>query len=367
MFFEEKLEQMRNVIDQIDKEERILVWGMGRHTDELLKYTNLLSFSDLRFTGRGKLDITYFGRPIVSVSELNFDEIDCIVISSWKFQEEIEQEIKSRGFSKRIIKFYETGIEGDFFRLPHSDKREGFYFEGNYATWSLAEEAGRGYDDPAILEKVYRTTLQVINGEAKYERDSVAFYETAYTYHLMMLVGIMCSQRETVNIVDYGGALGSLYWQNKEILDEYIGKTIVWKVVEQPNYVQCGREKIQNDNITFWESIDEVEKADIVIFSGVLQYLENYREIIQKTIALNPRYILLDRTFTSEKSRIVVQHVCQEIYEGTYPAKIFGKSEIADLLKGYRLMAEFPSFVDTDEYVDGMVVKVKGMIFQSES
>lgn len=365
MFFEEKLEQINNVIDQIDRERMILIWGMGQHTDELLKYTSLLSFPNLMFTGKSEPgDKIIYGRPVVSISELDFDELDCIVISSWRFQEEIEQTIKNIGFKNKIIKLYQTEVEGEFFRLPHLDKREGFYFEGNYTTWQAAEDTASGYDAPEILEKVYNTTLKVINGEAKYERDSVAFYETAYTYHLMMLIGILCSQRETVSILDYGGALGSLYWQNKEILDEYTNNKFFWHIVEQFNYVQCGRTGIQNESIRFWESIDEVKRADLVIFSGVLQYLENYKDIIQKVVRLKPKYILVDRTFVAKNSRIVVQHVNQDIYEGAYPAKIFGESEIEDLLNEYRLIVEFPSFVDSDEVVDGMVVKIKGMIFK---
>lgn len=364
MFFEEKLEQINNIINQIDKEKRILVWGMGLHTDELMKYTNLLSFPNLMFTGKGKLREGIFGKLVVRISELDLDEIDCIVISSWKFQEEIEETIKAKGFKNKIIKLYQTEVEGEFFRLPHLDEREGIYFEGNYPTWRAAENTASGYDAPEILEKVYTTTLKVINGEAKYERDSVAFYETAYTYHLMMVIGILCSQKETINIIDYGGALGSLYWQNKEILDEYVNNKFFWHIVEQSNYVQCGRTGIQNENISFWDSIDEVERADLVIFSGVLQYLENYKEVIQKVVQLKPKYILVDRTFVAKNSRIVVQHVNQDIYEGAYPAKIFGESEIADLLNEYRLLVEFPSFVDSDEFVDGMIVKIKGMIFK---
>lgn len=300
------------------------------------------------------------------ISELNLDDFDYIVISSWKFQKEIEQSIKSIGFKNKIIKIYQTETEGEFFRLPHLNQQDGFYFEGNYTTWQEAENASSGYGTTEILEKVYKTTLQVINKEAVYERDSVAFYKTAYTYHLMMLIGILCSQKETLDIVDYGGALGSLYWQNKEILDEYTGKNIFWSIIEQQNYVQCGKDRVQNDSIRFFEKIDEIERADLVIFSGVLQYLEDYREIVQKVIKLHPRYILVDRTFIAANSRIVVQHVCGDIYKGSIPAKIFEEPEITGLLKGYRLMVEFPSFVDSDAYVDEIIVKVRGMIFKAE-
>ncbi len=45
MFFEEKLEEIRMAIDQMNESERIVVWGTGRHTDELMKYTKALIVS----------------------------------------------------------------------------------------------------------------------------------------------------------------------------------------------------------------------------------------------------------------------------------------------------------------------------------
>lgn len=55
MFFEEKLEQINNLINQINQKSKILIWGIGQHTDKLMKYTNLLSFPQLVFTGKEKV------------------------------------------------------------------------------------------------------------------------------------------------------------------------------------------------------------------------------------------------------------------------------------------------------------------------
>lgn len=366
MFFEEKLEAINNLIDSLNKEDTILVWGTGLHTDELMKYTKLSLFGSLLFTSKEHRDDTYYGRPLLSKNELDYNLIECIIISSWKFQDEIEQEIINSGFKKKIIKFYTTKNEGEFFRLPRLENHMSFYFSGSYATWESACDDQGGYNKPSILAKVYDATLQVINGEARYERDSCVFYEPAYTYHLLALIGILCCGRQTVSVLDFGGSLGTLYWQNKEMLGQCVGKNIIWQIVEQPNYVRCGREKIQNDEISFWENIEEIERADLVIFSGVLQYLENYREIIQKALKFKPQYILIDRLCTAKKGRIVRQYVDERIYKAFYPVRIFEKSEIVSLLEGYCLKAEFPSLVDGEMYVDELKIDSKGMIFQLE-
>lgn len=355
MFFEEKLEEIRTAINQISINENVLVWGTGRHTDELLKYTRLSLYHNLMYISMDNINDIYFGRPVVSKREVDWRKIDYIIISSYKFQNEIEYEIKNSGFDKKIIKFYEEKEEGEFYRLPHRDYNHGWYIQGNYRTWEEAKENSEGYDNPNILEKVYHSTVEVINGTASYERDSVLFYEPAYTYHLLTLIGILCSYKEVINVVDVGGALGSLYWQNKVILDEYKDKKILWKIVEQPNYVQCGREKIQNKQISFYEQLEDVGNADIIIFSSVLQYVENYGEIIREAINLKPKYILVDRTFFSNNSRIVVEYVGENICKGSYPARIFKEQELSDLMSGYRLKVKFPPFVGNDFYLEGMI------------
>lgn len=364
MFFEEKLKEINTILEQIDKEENILIWGIGQHTNELLKYTDLLLYKNLIFTSQDNTGDRYFGRPVISKLDLDFNKIDCIIISSCKYQNEIEEDIRNIGFNKKVIKFYQKVTEGEFFCLPHYDDKNGFYVQGNYSTWEEADNSGGGYDKPGILKKVYEATIEVINGSAAYERDSVLFYEPKYTFHLLTLIGVLYSQKATIHIIDVGGALGSLYWQNKHILDQYEGKKFYWKVIEQPNYVQCGRKNIQNENISFEEEIDEVDNADIVIFSGVLQYIDNYSEMIKKAVNLKPRYILVDRIWTAEKGRIAVEYVNENICEGSYPARVFEESEILHQMKGYDLKVKFPSCVDHYFYVEGQRVDVQCMIFE---
>ena len=366
MFFEGKLEETRMAIDQMNESERIVVWGTGRHTDELMKYTKLLLYPNVMFASRDHSDDLYFGRAITETSELDLNGIDSIVISSYKFQDEIEKEIRNKKFSGKIIKFYNTGSESEFYLMPHSDSKKGFYVQGDYASWEEAKKHADGYDNQVILDKVYRATLEVMNGKAKYERDSVVFYDTAYTYHLLTLIGVICSLKDTINVVDVGGALGSLYWQNKDFLDVYEGKNILWEIVEHPNYVKCGREKIQHEKINFWDDLSDIQRADIVIFSGVLQCIKDYEVMVKKAIKLRPKYILIDRTMFSVRSRIAIQYADETICTNAYPIKIFEETEILQLMEGYHLKVQFPSCVDGIFYVDRQRVDVKCMIFELE-
>ena len=70
-----------------------------------------------------------------------------------------------------------------------------------------------------ILDKVLAATLKVKQGQAVFERDSVLFDEIEYSWPL--LAGLMwaaASNGGKLNVLDFGGALGSSYYQNRKFL-----------------------------------------------------------------------------------------------------------------------------------------------------
>ena len=49
------------------------------------------------------------------------------------------------------------------------------WFEGDFATWAEASAASGGYDDAAIVARVWRATRAVRDGRGAFERDGVVF------------------------------------------------------------------------------------------------------------------------------------------------------------------------------------------------
>lgn len=104
-------------------------------------------------------------------------------------------------------------------------------WHGNYSTWEAAQKDSTGYDAPEILQKVRSSLLKVKKGEAVYERDSVIFEEIQYSWPL--LAGLMYAAAKSggvLKVLDFGGSLGSSYFQNKKFLDGL--KDVVWCIVE---------------------------------------------------------------------------------------------------------------------------------------
>ena len=97
----------------------------------------------------------------------------------------------------------------------------GFFYgwSGNYSNWAEAEKESSGYNSKNILETVKQATLKVKNGQAVYERDSVIFNEIEYSFPILSsLMWVAAQNNGELNILDFGGYLGSSYYQYKTFL-----------------------------------------------------------------------------------------------------------------------------------------------------
>lgn len=221
-------------------------------------------------------------------------------------------------------------------------------YSGRYNSFGEAIKfCGKGYSDEAIFEKVKNSTLAVVNGEAAYERDSYLFYEKEINYNLMMYLYNIILEEGCLNVLDWGGALGSTFHQHRKLLENY---NCTWTIVEQPHFVSWGKEHLPNDMLHFAEGLHEVDHCNCVLFSGVLQYLEDPEKIISMVCEKRPSYILVERTPISKHQRIWIETVHEPIYEAEYPCYVFEESKFIDQFesKEYQLIDSWHSLVDRD-------------------
>lgn len=223
-------------------------------------------------------------------------------------------------------------------------------WKGDYATWEEAQKVATGYDSENIINKVRESLLKVKNGEAVYERDSVLFDKIEYSWEVLAIIMWVAVQHEgELNLIDFGGSLGSTYYQNKAFIDKL--RRVNWNIIEQPSYVDEGIKYFQNEILRFYYSLDDFFKknegnnADIILFSSVLQYLDDPYSIIKQAMDHQIKYILVDRTgFTlNEKERITLQKVPDKIYRATYPCRFFSEPEFLSFFKenNYTLIFDF--------------------------
>lgn len=236
-------------------------------------------------------------------------------------------------------------------------------WHGDYASWEEAQLKSTGYDSSIILNKVYDAMSKVKDGEAQYERDSVTFDKIEYSWQL--LAGLMYAAAKNngkLSVLDFGGSLGSSYYQNKKFLDGL--ELIEWSIVEQKNFVSCGKKNFANEVLHFYDTVNDClqeQTPNILILSSVLQYFEKPYELLEKLLEYKFDMIIVDRTPFSQngKDTITLQTVPPQTYPASYPCWLLNEQNFISRFSSYKLLESFNA-------LDGVTDKYhfKGFIFE---
>lgn len=203
---------------------------------------------------------------------------------------------------------------------------------GKYKEWDYVKSITKGYDSNLILNLVFNSLTKVKNGEYAFERDGGLFSTIQYSYPLLSaLLWIASNNNNKLNLIDFGGSLGSSYYQNVRLLSHI--DEIKWNIVEQPNFVSLGKEHFENEILKFYydiETASQVTKANTLLLLGVIEYIEKPYELINKINLLNFKYIIIDRTpFSNCKYDFICKQVVpSKDFESSYPCWIFDKEKM---------------------------------------
>jgi putative methyltransferase (TIGR04325 family) len=205
-------------------------------------------------------------------------------------------------------------------------KKSGWF--GNYPTWEAAQKDCDGYDSIAITAQVVHATRQVRDGKAAFERDSVLFFEEELDEDLLMILTNIkekLAYKTPLVVLDFGGALGSTYWQHRRIFKDW---NLKWIVVEQQHFVEIGQAEFSNAQLSFAFSIEDAcaeSTPQLVLFNSVLQYLTrpyDFFEIAEKQ-GIESVFIGRTPTYAGNTDLIMQQIVPPKIYKASYPSWVF--------------------------------------------
>lgn len=276
------------------------------------------------------------------------------------------QKIKN-AISKFIPYTLKQGIKKIIKKDPQTEVSGWF---GNYSSWQEVEKQCGGYDDNLVFEKVKQATLKVKNGEAAFERDSVTFDKLEFDEKLVNFFRSVISEKNnTLNVLDFGGSLGSTYFQYRQLFDEAVA--LKWNVIEQRHFVEFGKKEIKNNELDFFYSIPEClleNKADVLILSSVLSYIKEPYALLIELMSLSITYIVIDRNlFFKDEDRLTKQIVPSSIYKASYPCWILSENKVLQLLgEKYTVIDELKPYnglevdlKDKKAYFKGVILKIK--------
>lgn len=233
----------------------------------------------------------------------------------------------------------------------------------SYSSWEQAERASEGYDADNVIEKVRKSAKLVFDGKAVYERDSVVFDEIEYSYPLLAALLFAAADLNSLRVIDFGGALGTTFQQNRRFLTR-LKNACEWRVVEQKKFVEIGKREFTNENISFYDTIEEAKKdgVDVVLFCGSICYVPNPYSFLEKAKGTKAPYIIFDRTPITKDDRdtFAVQNVPPSIYKASYPIRNFSYDNFVKCLDDeYELVEKWGCALQADPHTTAM-----GFIFK---
>lgn len=250
-------------------------------------------------------------------------------------------------------------------------KKYGFF--GEYKTWEEASKVTSLYSHDAIIDKVKTSALRVKNGEAIYERDGVIFNKIEVSWPLLAcLLWVSSLNKGSLELIDFGGALGTSYYQNRGFLKHL--SSLKWHIVEQDKFVEIGKKEFTDGVLDFHVEKDlkvlaQEKKPSLLVVSSSLQFIPDPTAFLTSLPNLNIPYIIFDKipffTDTQAHTKIMIQKVPPKIYDASYPVSIFGRNAFLELMKNnFELVSDFTAYDGMTQETEQGPVQYQGFIFK---
>lgn len=239
-------------------------------------------------------------------------------------------------------------------------------FKDGFSSFAEAVAAAGGYDSTDIANRAEEAARAVISGQAAFERDGVTFADPDPRWPVV--AGLLLGRREgqPLRVLDFGGGLGSTYWQNRGVLEAGLsGHSLEWTVVEQLSMVERGT-SLPPHGIQYAGSVAEANPggADCVLLSSSLQYLEDPHHVLAELLDTGVRVLVIDRTPMASVTADIpcVQITPPHIYRASYPAWIFSQSHLELLPRNWSIIARFPGIEPDMKTTSGIPISWRGLI-----
>lgn len=333
--FDKKVSDINKLLSEnIKAGDKVVIWGGGEHTMKLLLHSNILMYNP-DIIDKYNYGLTQCNILVKPMHEYDFSDVDVVIISTIKYQNVIEEELREKlKFKKIIIKLYATVNDTPFYMLQN--KNMFLTLNGEYSNWERAQDYCKdGYASNDIFKLDMDEAKQHQNMYLEGEK-----YNQRYYYDILMYIYeyAIRTNKVQIKILDYGGGFGTVYYDLKHFFDR-LPLEFIWIIMDQKKVSEYGKKYFEDNNLKFAMDFDETEKyldgkCDIVIFGSCLQYIKDYKDIENKCISFDPELIMILKTPVSEKSMIKVQSVNENrkynYYSAKYPLNIFNEN---DLLK----------------------------------
>lgn len=237
-----------------------------------------------------------------------------------------------------------------------------FNFSNKMSTskiYSSYEEAARNcsstpYQEEELIQVILLKTKNFIK---KLETETIPIWPTSAYSKLSIINPIIESNKEKLNVIDFGGACGAHYFHLRHIISKKI--KFNWVVVETPMMVQYAKE-LSNEELSFSdnleEAIKEMPEIDLLHTSGTLQCVDHPYKYLSIILNSGAKWILFNRMGLNKSESDVITILrtklswngIGELPEGftdkwiSYPfTYVSEKNFLNEVDKNYKIVAKF--------------------------
>ena len=165
--------------------------------------------------------------------------------------------------------------------------KEPFIWDGVYANFGDVPTAGQGFASEAWLEDMERYTRAAVDA-LRNDRASVA--PNVPQYHA--LLSLLVASSRPVRVLDFGGGMGVGFANVRRSIAG--GMPVEYLVVDNEESCERGRRLLKDfPSVRFMSELPrDGESVDVMVLSGVLQFVEEYEKLLSELAVFKPTHWL---------------------------------------------------------------------------
>ncbi len=213
------------------------------------------------------------------------------------------------------------------------------------------------YDSTESLDNIYNETVKKLRSCKSRKMLPDAHPRSQISNLLPLIISLQKNKRE-VCVLDYGGGMGTSYIDCIRSIDVSNIKYYVYDLKES---IGLGKKIFpQGSNIKFVNNIKSIENVDIIYLGSLLQYIADYKKLLNELINKSPKYIFITDNFMGKiryataQTNMKGRRMAYWIFELKEIIQLFGAHDFNLIYKSinYQPLIHFNNFPEQYRVVD---------------